>query len=291
MLGLAIWIAIAVRYWVYLFPETPINPVRHHDSFKIFLVGLGVACLSIMLVLPCFSGIPSFPLVSVSVGAIYIAFVLCVLRIFSHWASHLCENQPEQFPVYVKMAAGSPATGMVYYNNDLLWDLEHEEIGGIYHTRIAYKYRTWNPTLNRWGDNYKSTQWPRADAVNEIWTSTKPTQGADGSINGSCQGTPCLTGKIWMFPNLEFEWTYTNPTTGIMTTKRMSSNEGQWDFKQEYRPLVSLKNNGTEIFRAQSTKTVCSGGDGDIETSLVPLGLMLIAENNYNGIGSDFVES
>ena len=213
---------------------------------------------------------------------VYLALTLFVLMLFNSWGPQFCENSPKRFPVSVKMEAGNPATAQVYFQKELLWGVEHEKVDQIYHTRIATKYRTWIPSSNLWGDNYKSSEWPRENAVNDIWTSLIPAKGADGIINGTCQGVPCLTGKLWMSPYLEFEWTYTNPTTGVKSTKRMSSDEGRWYFGQQYRPLVSLKNNGTEIFRAQSTKTVCSGGDGDIETSLVPLGLMLIAENNYN---------
>lgn len=279
-IGLAVWIAFAIRYWVYLFPESPINPIRHRGQFNIFIAVLVITAFATLFILPCSMGAPLFQ-VSFLIAASFICTTVCVLAIFRNWEPHMCENM-SRFPVYVKMAPGNPATGKVYFHNKPLWGLEQEKIDQVYRTHIATKYRTWNPSLNLWWDNYKSTDWPLETAVNKIWTSVTPAKGADGTINGTCQSVPCLTGKIWMYPNLEFEWTYTNPKTGVSKTKGMSSNEGRWHFGKEDRPLVSLKSNGTEIFRAQSTATVCSGGDGDIETSLVPMGLMLISEQIYN---------
>lgn len=220
------------------------------------------------------------------VASFYVTLIVLAMTIFKGRQPHLCENMTNRFPVYVKMEAGTPATGKVYFHNELLWGLEHKKVGQVYHTSTPWKYRTWAPSIKAFTDNYRSTDWPLETAVDELWTSAKSVRGAAGTIRGTCRGIPCLTGKLWMFPNLEFEWTYQNPKTGKMTTKRMRSDEGRWYFGTAALPLVSLRSNGTEIFRAQSTSTVCSGGDGDIETSLVPLGLMFIAENIYYKIGS-----
>ena len=105
-----------------------------------------------------------------------------------------------------------------------------------------------------------------------------------GIITGTCRGRPCLEGNFWVTPNLVFEWVYTNPMTGVKRKTRLASNEGKWFFGARERSLVSLRGDGKEVFRAQSSRTVCTAGDGDLETSLVPVGLMLIAENRYNGI-------
>jgi len=86
-----------------------------------------------------------------------------------------------------------------------------------------------------------------------------------------------------MHQNLRFEFRYTNPETGETKSKTIASDEGQWFFKTRTRPLVNLRDgSGKEVFRAQNTNVVCSAGDGDYETSLVPVGVMLLAEKIYN---------
>lgn len=285
-IGVAIWTAFAVRYYYYLFPESPINPVRHPVSFRIFIAAL-VFTSAVTFVLPICSHVLHFFWSSTIFASFYVFVSFIAVIIFTNWRPYSCENMTSRFPIYVKMEAGNLATGKVYFNNRLLWGLEHTKVDHqVYHTSMPWKYRTWTPSIQAYSDNYKATDWPQETAVNEIWTSVKPAQGADGTINGTCQEIPCLKGRFWMYPNLKFEWTYTNPKTGKKTIKRMSSEEGKWFFGTKDLPLASLKSNGTDIFRAQSTNTVCSGGDGDIETSLVPLGLMFIAENIYYKIGS-----
>ena len=280
------WTAVTIRYWYYLFPESPINPVRHPESFHLFLAALVITWVITFVILPCASKVYYVFMYSIIVASLYVSLTIVVTIILESWQPHMCQTMTDRFPVYVEMEAGNPATGKVYFHHERLWGIEHKTVGEIYHTSTAWKFRTWDPSLKTSTDNYKSTDWPLETAVDEIWTSVKRAQGADGTINGTCLGIPCLTGKLWMSPNLEFEWTYRNPQTGKKTTKRIGSDEGSWYFGREHRPLASLKSNGIEVFRAQSTSTVCSGGDGDIETSLVPLGLMFIAENIYKNMAS-----
>ena len=183
--------------------------------------------------------------------------------------------------MYVELQAGNPAFGKVFMNKTAIYELTHEKRNGKYHTFISAEYLTFDSNLGRYVR--QDIPWLSSTGVTSIWTSLRSTAGADGTISGSCHGRHCLEGKFRTNPNLEFEWIYTDPLTRVKKRTQLSSNEGQWYFGKDHRALVSLFGNGTEVFRAQSSMTVCTGGHGDLETSLAPLGLMFIAENNFNG--------
>jgi hypothetical protein len=223
-----------------------------------------------------------FTTVSAVVFFGYLALGLLVVAVIGLNSPFSCETMSPKFPVYITLESGKIANAKVFVNNQVSWHLKHEKQGATAHMWISAEYLVWDTFLKEFVR--QDISWPHETAVNHIWTSLKPADGADGTITGTCKGQICLEGKIWTHPNLEFEWVYTNPITGVKKTKRLASDEGQWYFGRANRPLVSLRNNGTEVFRAQSTTTVCTAGDGDLETSLVPVGLMFIAENNFNKI-------
>ena len=178
------------------------------------------------------------------------------------------------------MAGMGTNAASVYVNGKKLWQISQEEKFGRMHMFLSAEY------LHRSGNglSQKNTSWPGDTAVSDIWTNFSRTyDGSDGTVTGSCHGRPCLQGKFWMHQNLRFEFRYTNPETGETKSKTIASDEGQWFFKTRTRPLVSLRDgSGKEVFRAQNTNVVCSAGDGDYETSLVPVGVMLLAEKIYN---------
>jgi len=185
-----------------------------------------------------------------------------------------------KFPVYLELRAGIPASATLYVNNSAYYELTHKRTNGKYHTYLSSVFLAYDPVTNK----PLNKNWSVDTMVTSLWTSLRPSAGADGTVTGRCLGRKCLEGKFWMTPNLVFEWVYTNPRTGVRKKTRLASDEGRWYFGTRERPLVSLWGNGTEVFRAQSSTKVCTAGDGDLETSLVPVGLMLIAENNYNEI-------
>jgi hypothetical protein len=285
VIGLGVWIAFAIRYKFNLFPANSVlNPIQNFDSFLIFLFFLGASSFVSLVLLPCLLTPRHawFSFVSLVVLFSYVGLGLLILFIILFNRPFSCENMSQKFPVYVTLESGKIANAKVFVNNQVSWHLKHETRDGTAHTWISAEYLAWDIFLK--GFVHQNISWPQETAVNHILTSLQPTDGADGTIIGTCKGQICLKGKIWTHPNLAFEWVYINPITGAKKTKRLASNEGEWYFGKENRPLVSLRNNGTEVFRAQSTTTVCTAGDGDLETSLVPVGLMFIAENNFNKI-------
>jgi len=171
---------------------------------------------------------------------------------------------------------------MVYVHGSLLYGMTHENIDNwTYKTSISAEYLHWDSFLGKY---VRKNSWPYNTSVASITTKLQMEGGAYGTIRGTCGrgGVVCLEGKIWTMPHLLFYIIYTNPETGVTTKTTLSSDEGDWYFGTRHRPLVSLHNrNGTEVFRAQSSETVCTAGDGNLETSLVPVGLMLMAENVF----------
>ena len=187
-----------------------------------------------------------------------------------------------KFPVYVTFNSENTPAATVYMHRSPIYDLAQESIDKwTYKTYISAEYLNWNSLLGKYVR--ENNDWPYQTGVTSIITKLFPEAGADGTVRGTCgDGSVCLDGKIWMKPNLELHMKYTNPATGVTTKTTLSSNEGAWYFGKKHRPLVSLHNrNRTEVFRAQSSETVCTAGDWNLETSLVPVGLMLIAERIY----------
>lgn len=282
LLGVLVWGVLAIRYLVHPFPETPINPVRHDRAsfaFIFFMIFSGFFFYVIIpilfrsyWVLPC-------------IWCLFVVGYVIVAAVAISSDAFKCQSS-SHFPVSVKMTAGRPAYGDVYFHKEKLWRLRQDVVDRTYHTRIDSPYLIWSPSTGTWVPQPSDGQWPRNTIVDGIWMTLNPmslgqSSDADGVLNGTCRGRLCLTGKIWTYPRLAFEWKYTNPESGENKTKRMSSEEAEWYFGYNNRPLASLQQDGNEIFRAQSSTTVCGGGDGDIETSLVPVGLMLMAENRY----------
>jgi len=296
--GLIVW-----TYFVYIYGwdfsiNSVINPVRHEISFTIFLVCYVLFAIQTLIVEPLI-----FLRHARALGAILVCVLFCTWLLTLIWwgAYHAqiqpyrCENMPNKFPVYVHFHfdQGEFKTGMgtnaasVYVNRKKLWQVSYEEKFGRAHMFLSaeYLYHSGNGLFQ------KNTSWPGDTAVSDIWTNfSSGTDGSDGTVTGTCGGRPCLEGKFWMTPNLRFEFRYINPETHEMKSKIIASDEGKWFF-QRYQPLVSLRDSkAKEVFRAQATNVVCSAGDGDYETSLVPLGLMLLAEkiHNYGGMNGKY---
>jgi hypothetical protein len=280
VVGIGIWIGIALRFRSNLFPESPINPVRHEWIHVIFMISLAVTTFVIFFAIPLTTRRARSCALSLSIFMIYLVLAGSWMFYCHQRQPFQCENMPDKFPLYVTLQAGNPASGRLFLNNTPRYGLTHEKVNGKYHTFISAEYLYMDPNARK----PINTSTPFASTgVTSIWTSLRPTEDADGTVTGTCLGRPCLDGKFWMTPNLKFEWIYKNPHTGISKRTELSSNEGEWYFGLWNRPLVSLHQNGTEVFRVQNTNTLCSAGNGDLETSLVPVGLMFIAENIYNG--------
>jgi hypothetical protein len=275
-----VWVAMVLRYGFDWSLNSPINPIRNSKAYTLFAVAcvvLALASLAMAFVTSpvCFaSGICLFALVFLGV----LAFEVHVLR--AHPFD--CKNMGKKFPMYVTFNSESTSAATVYMHKSPIYDIAHENIDKwTYKTYISAEYLDWDPLLGKYVS--QNNPWPFETGVTSITTKLLASAGADGTISGTCGvGRNCLEGKIWMRPNLEFHIKYTNPVTGVTTRTTLFSDEVAWYFGKKHRPLVSLHNkNGTEVFRAQSSETVCTAGDGSLETSLVPVGLMLIAENIF----------
>lgn len=294
--GLITWTYFICRHGWDLSLRSPINPVRNEMSWVAFCFFYVIAILLHLIVEPAVMTPPSpgrpaavrFGLISVVLLFAWLTAVISWMVFHAHHHPYQCENMPDKFPVFVEFGVdrGNLRTGMgvdmatVWVDGRKLHQVSHDEQFGRVHTFLSAEYL-------RLDGKRKRTSWPGETAVTDLWTNfTRGVDLSDGKLTGNCHDVPCLEGKFWMTPNLRYTWTYRNPVTGEIKEKTVQSNEGPWFFRQRHRPLVSLTNgNGTEVFRAQSTKVVCSAGDGDYETSLVPVGLLLLAEQIYNGLG------
>jgi hypothetical protein len=285
VIGLGVWLACVIRYRYNLFPTNSVlNPIRNPGSFSIFLYFLVLSSFISLVIIPWVFALKRPRVLAVSL-AVFVTYVIMAVLALTHITindPYACQHMSSKFPISVTMQAGKTGNANVYINQQLSWHMKHEKVNRLYHTWISAEYLVWDRFLKKYIE--QDIIWPNETAVNDIYTSLIPAAGADGNVTGTCKGVPCLEGKIWTHPNLKFEWVYTNPVTGEKRTTTLASNEGQWYYGMKNRALVTLHSDGTEVFRAQSTTTVCTAGDGQLETSLVPVGLMFIAENKYMGI-------
>ena len=287
VVGLIAWTYLVCKYGWDLSIDSVINPVRHEISFTIFVICHVLFVIQTLLVEPfaCLRALAAI-VVCVILFCGWLLTLICWSSYHAQQQPYRCENMPDKFPVYVQLHLnqGEFKMGMwtnaasVYVNDKQLWQVSYEEKFGRVHTFLSAEY------LHRSGNglSQKITAWPGNTAVSDIWTNfSSGADGSDGTITGTCGGRPCLQGKFWMTPNLRFDFRYTNPETHETKSKTIASDEGKWFFTR-HQPLVSLcDGNGKEVFRAQSTNVVCSAGDGNYETSLVPLGLILLAERKF----------
>jgi hypothetical protein len=131
---------------------------------------------------------------------------------------------------------------------------------------------------------FNNVTWPQSTGVRSmIYDLSQPEK---GKLSGFCGPKEhlCLNGTVEMDP-LRLEWTYTDPITKIREEKVLES-EGTWQFGRRHRPWVNLHENdlaGDIVFRAPSSKIVCGAGDGDLRNAVVPVGLIMIAEQKYQG--------
>ena len=286
----ALWIAGLVAWFVVWFLygndyslKSSINPIRNTEEYRVFMaVFLTTVVISFGITLAC--------VYCSWVYAVY-AMALIIFAVVGGVVGYLiidrgnpfdCKNMGNKFPMYVTFDSQNPSTATVYIHGSPIYEMKHENVDKrTYKTYISAEYLYWNSLLGKYVQ--KTDVWSSQTGVGIITTKLTPKAGADGTVHGTCgDGRVCLEGKIWMTPNLAFLINYTNPVTGVTTNTTWSSNEGQWYFGKKHRPLVSLRNvHGTEVFRAQSSNTVCTAGDGNMETSLVPVGLMFVAENIF----------
>jgi hypothetical protein len=131
---------------------------------------------------------------------------------------------------------------------------------------------------------YHNVTWPLMSTVREVTYDLTPNDEAIGSLVGYCGAGRqlCLNGTVMLDP-LRLEWTYTDPQTSESEHKVLES-EGQWRFNK-HRPYLELRrDDGLRdlVFSAPASKVVCGGGDGDLRTAVVPVGLIMMAEQQYN---------
>jgi hypothetical protein len=275
-----VWVAMVLRYGYDYSLNSPITPLRNSTAYALFAVACIVLALASLAI--AFTTSPSCFACGICLSGLVLLGILVfeVHVVYAHPFD--CKNMGNKFPMHVTFNSESTSAATVYMHKSPIYDMAHENIDKwTYKTYISAEYLRWDSLLGKYVS--QNNPWPFETGVTSITTKLLPSAGADGTISGTCGvGRNCLEGKIWTRPNLEFHIKYTNPVTGVTTRTTLFSDEVAWYFGKKHRPLVSLHNkNGTEVFRAQSSETVCTAGDGSLETSLVPVGLMLIAENIF----------
>jgi len=200
LIGILIWGGFSVRYLVNPFPESPLNPIRHRLAAAMFFgmmffVG-GIFfivipfCLKRYFVIPC-------------IWTCFLFAIIIVLTV-AKWSDAFECQQKGNFPVYVKMKAGTPAYGDVYFKKEKFWRLRQDNVNGTYHTYMQIPYLRWDDLKKSWVPLAVSHQWPRNTAVDDMWMTLDGYVNGGGIFHGSCGGKP----------GLGFEWNYTNPRSG-----------------------------------------------------------------------------
>ena len=194
-----------------------------------------------------------------------------------------CTRDPN-FPVHFKLSSAKTSVrGMVRVTTKegyWVWDMIHYPWAA---NPDSYSLRLWR----RWGNEehiVSNVTWPEDRAVREM-VYNLPLGGKNGmgTMTGFCgaEKQACLNGTVEMEP-LRLDWTYTDPVSQEKVEKTLQS-EGRWQFGTDHRPWVNLRHGKSEnhIFSAPSSKWVCGGGDGDLRDAVVPVGLIMIAEQRY----------
>jgi hypothetical protein len=290
------WIACIILYGTVPWLKGPVNAWYHTKAFNIFMA-FGILWRWVFM--QFFRSIlhecaPSFgvaaTLVSVEEGLASLPIIMTYgLGIFG--IVTVCVGDPivrtctrDNFPVHFRLLSIKDSVrGVVEvetHNRNGIWDMAHYPLQSDPNIYVFSYLRD-----REWDDNiFNNVTWPQESAVREVVYDFSQNDGETNTIVGYCGGQKerCLNGTIQLDP-LRFEWTYTDPLTYEVEHKILDS-EGRWNFGRRHRPLVQLRDSeGALIFSAPSSKVACGGGDGDLRTAIVPVGMVMMAEQEYLG--------
>lgn len=182
----------------------------------------------------------------------------------------------KDFPVHFKLDSDNEIGFVEVFQRDGrgIWDMKYQHIkGDVYSLQfIGVKRHD--------GELFRNVSWPDETAVREVLYDLTPRK---KSVYGFCGESKklCLNGTIYTDP-LGLHWTYLDPLTFEREDKSLES-EGRWYYGRDQRPLVDLTVDGKVVFRAPSSRVVCGAGDYDFRTAVVPVGMIMIAEQNFRG--------
>jgi hypothetical protein len=287
------WIIIAWQKRTNLFPENSLHPVRHSTSLIIF----EVCAHTFALIPPIFCWIVALIeapwkrhrhqqdflfratvvtivfVVATLISSVFIGYRLIFRDLRQDYYD--CKGFPVTIKLYPRDRSFKDPAVITITDRQYSYAMVHEKVNDIYYTNVSERTYEW-----------ASSQFPHPQdtGIYSLATSFNHHGSTDthGSIIGTCANeTRCLEGRFWVSPDLVFEYNYTDPVSSAREEQRLASNEGTWFFGKTHRPVVSLWKEEVEVFRATGTSTFCSAGDQDLETSVVPLGLMMIAERKF----------
>jgi hypothetical protein len=293
------WLVMIIGYGTMPWLPGPINAWHNTIVFNAFM-SLGIVwifCLSPLFVQNAWAGLAGktfrvFPSVLRLEEYFRMGFTLAIWGLGIFGTIMVCVDDPiirsctrDNFPVRFKLIdARNSVRGIVKMETKegyRIWDLSHYPLKS---NPNVYVFRVARNTMMDNGDPFYEVTWPEKSAVREmVYDFAHATEGR-GSMIGFC-GTNrelCLNGTVEIDP-LRLEWTYTDPITKVQEEFVLES-EGQWRFGSRHRPWVYLHRdgiNGDVAFFAPSSKWVCGAGDGDLRNAIVPVGIIMIAEQQY----------
>ena len=296
-----VWLLLIVFYGTQPWASGPLNAWHHTKDFNIFMAfgilwiflfqnsifnPLWAACAIPLRAAPAVhdihSGLHNLYRLFVWGFGIFGIVMVCI----DDPIVRSCTRDP-QFPMHFKLnSEKNSVRGMVEVKTGEghhgVWDMSHYPLPAnpnIYSLRL---WRQWEYE----GDPFWNITWPEDRAVREIvYDLSAIPEGGTGRMVGFCgpQKLTCLNGTVEMEP-LKLEWTYTDPITKEPEEKVLHAEEKAWQFGTKHCPWVNLRDGTNEklVFSAPSSKWVCGGGDGDLWDAVVPVGLVMTAEQRYN---------
>lgn len=291
------WIICIVFYGIMPWLPGPVNAWYHRTAFNFFMA-FGI--FNYILVRPRLTGAiwendqnwRVRPGARTFINYLGYCQQVAVLAFFIFGVVMVCLDDPivrtctrHSFPVHFKLkSVRNSVRGIVQVRTPSgygIWDMVHYPLRSnpdIYTLKVV-EYR-------RLEDNsfYHNITWPLQSTVGEVTYDLTPNDEEIGSLLGYCGVGKklCLNGSVVLNP-LRLEWTYTDPQTSESEHKVLES-EGQWRFNK-HRPYLELRRDDIVrdlVFSAPASKVVCGGGDGDLRTAVVPVGLIMMAEQQYN---------
>jgi hypothetical protein len=290
------WIACIILYGTVPWLRSPVNAWYHTKSFNVFMA-FGILWRWVFMKFirsilrdcaPSFGVAPA--IISVEECLAYLPRLTTYgLGIFG--IVMVCVGDPivrtctrDDFPVHFRLwSVKDSVRGIVEverHDGNGIWDMAHYPLQSNPNIYVFTHLR------DRKRDNniFNNVTWPQQSAVREMVYDFSQNNENPNIIMGYCgsQKERCLNGTIQLDP-LRFEWTYTDPLTSEVEHKILDS-EGRWNFGRRHRPLVQLRDSeGDLVFSAPSSTVACGGGDGDLRTAIVPVGMVIMAEQEYLG--------
>ena len=289
------WIICIVFYGTMPWLPGPVNAWHHRTAFNCFMA---FGLLHYFLVRPVLLIVIQFVIEFTFDVWPYTADIMkwnrrlqqvavCGFLIFGF--AMVCYDDPivrtctrSDFPVHFKLGSVKDSVrGSVKVKSSdghEIWDMVHYPLRSNPDV-FTFKVLRYNSE----SDNDHKVLWPTLSAVSEVTYDFTAREDHLAAMVGYCgfQKQLCLNGTVQMAP-LMFEWTYIDPQTSE-TEHKVLSGDGRWRFGKN-RPYVQLYSSSKDlVFSAPASKVICGGGDGDLRTAVVPAGIIMIAEQQYNG--------